>query len=411
MKVDGKKVKITGATYSLLLQNPNREVRKKAFKSYYNAYNKVLNTITAVYQGNVDKNVFFSKIRKFKSCLDRALFYEEVDKSVYLNLIKSVHDSLPLMHRYIADRKQILNYDINMYDLYVPLVENADLKLDYEEAFELVKEGLKPLGSDYLKLLDRAKNERWIDVYENDGKRSGAYSVSVYKLKHPYVLLNHTKTTHSVFTIAHELGHAIHSYKSNQVQPITTADYRIFVAEVASTVNEILLIKHLIATSKDNKIKKYFLSYYLDTIRTTLYRQTMFAEFEHKAHLKAENGEALTKEDLNKIYLSLNKKYYGKAVKSDKEISFEWARIPHFYSAFYVYKYATGIISAIAIAERILNNEPNAVKDYFNFLSSGSKDKPVELLKIAGVDLTNVNTYKTAFKSFEDALNEFEKLL
>ncbi|MBO5888825.1 MAG: oligoendopeptidase F [Clostridia bacterium] len=411
IKVDGKKVKITGATYSLMLQHPDREVRKKAFKAYYKAYNKVLNTITAVYQGNLDKNVFFTRIRKFKSCLDKALFYEEVDKEVYLNLIDSVHTALPTLHRYIKDRKTVLGYDINMYDLYVPLVENADLKLDFEEAFDLVKEGLKPLGKGYLELLDKAKEERWMDVYENDGKRSGAYSVSVYNLKHPYVLLNHTKTTHSVFTIAHELGHAMHSYMSDKEQPITTADYKIFVAEVASTVNEVLLIKHLIATTKDLKIKKYLLSYYLDTIRTTLFRQTMFAEFEHKAHLKVEKGEALTKEDLNKIYLKLNKTYYGKDVKSDREISYEWARIPHFYSAFYVYKYATGIISAIAISERILSGEKGAVEDYFAFLSSGSSDKPVELLKIAGVDLTDKNTYIRAFNSFENALNEFEKLI
>ena len=411
IKVDGKKTKVTGATYSLLLQHPNREVRKKAFKSYYKAYGKVLNTITAVYQGNVDKNVYLTRVRKFKSCLDRALFYEEVDKTVYLNLIDSVHSALPTLHRYVKDRSTILGYPINMYDLYVPLVDNADLKLDFEDAFNLVKDGLKPLGEDYIALLDKAKAERWMDVYENDGKRSGAYSVSVYNLKHPFVLLNHTKTTHSVFTIAHELGHAMHSYMSNKVQPITTADYTIFVAEVASTVNEVLLIKHLINTTKDEKIKKYFLSYYLDTIRTTLFRQTMFAEFEHLAHKMVEKGQSFTKEELNKIYLKLNKKYYGKDVKSDKEISFEWARIPHFYSAFYVYKYATGIISAISIAERILNKEENAVSDYFAFLSSGSTDKPVELLKIAGVDLTDIKTYKRAFDSFENALSDFEKLM
>ncbi len=411
IKVDGEKVKITGSTYGLMLQHPDREVRKKAFKSYYKAYGKVLNTLTAVYQGNIDKNVFMARIRSFKSCLDRALFYEEVDKKVYANLIESVHTALPILHRYIFDRKKILGYDINMFDLHVPLVENADLKLDFEEAFDLVKEGLKPLGDDYIKLLERAKNERWMDVYENDGKRSGAYCVDVYNLKHPYVLLNHTKTTHGAFTIAHELGHAMHSYMSDEHQPITTSDYKIFVAEVASTVNEILLIKHLIKTAKDDSVKKYFLSYYLDTIRTTLFRQTMFAEFEHKAHTMVEKGVALTKEELNKTYLKLNKAYYGKGVKSDKEISFEWARIPHFYSAFYVYKYATGIISAIAIAERILSNEKDAVKNYFAFLSSGSSDKPVELLKIAGVDLTDINTYKMAFDSFENALNEFEKLI
>ena len=411
IKVDGKKVKITGSTYSLLLQNPDKEVRKKAFKSYFKAYYKVLNTITAVYQGNVDKNVFFTKVRKFNSCLERALFAEEVDSKVYYSLLSNVKKALPTLHRYIEDKKSILGFDINMYDLYVPLVKGAELKLDYDDAFELVKQGLKPLGDDYISLLDKAKKERWIDVYENDGKRSGAYSVSVHNLKHPYVLLNHTKTTHSVFTIAHELGHAIHSYKSNAAQPITTSDYKIFVAEVASTVNEILLIKHLIKNETDVERKKYFLSYYLDTIRTTLFRQTMFAEFEQIAHDKVEKGEALTKEDLSDVYLKLNKKYYGKGVKHNKEISYEWARIPHFYTAFYVYKYATGIISAIAISEKILNGESNAVENYFKFLSSGASDNPVELLKIAGVDLTSQESYDIAFNSFENALKEFESLL
>jgi oligoendopeptidase F len=298
-----------------------------------------------------------------------------------------------------------------MYDMYVPLTANADLKLKYEEAFELVLKGLKPLGEDYLNLLRKAKSERWIDVYENDGKRSGAYSCSVYNVPHPYVLLNHNETTHSVFTIAHELGHAIHSYFSNKTQPVSKADYKIFVAEVASTVNEMLLLKYLIKTAPNDNVKKYFLSYYLDTIRTTLFRQTMFSEFEEKAHAIAEKGEPFTKEVLNSIYLKLNKKYYGKSVVSDREISFEWARIPHFYRAFYVYKYSTGIISAIAIAERIFNGGEKEVQEYFNFLSSGCSDKPTELLKLTGVDLLDGDAMEMAFKSFEDALNEFEKLI
>ncbi len=411
IKVDNEKVKVTHATYSLLLQSPDVNVRRKAFKSYYKAYEKVLNTITALYKGNVDKDVFLSRVRKFPSSLAKALYAEEVDVKVYKNLISSVHKALPILHRYVDDRKKILNQNIHMYDMYVPLTQNADLKLDYEEAFDLVLEGLKPLGEDYINLLKRAKNERWIDVYENDGKRSGAYSVSVYNVPHPYVLLNHNKTTHSVITIAHELGHSIHSYFSNATQPVSKADYKIFVAEVASTVNEILLIKYLINNATDDNTKKYFLSYYLDTIRTTLFRQTMFSEFEEKAHDIAEKGEPFTKEVLNSIYLKLNKKYYGKSVVSDKEISFEWARIPHFYRAFYVYKYATGIISAIAIAERILNGGEKEVKEYFNFLSSGCSDKPTELLKLTGVDLLDGDAMEMAFKSFEDALTQFEKLL
>lgn len=411
IKVDGKKVKVTHATYSLLLQNKDVLVRRSAFKAYYKAYFKVLNTITALYKGSVDKDVFFARVRKFSSSLEKALFAEEVDVKVYKNLISSVHKALPVLHRYVDDRKKILGRNIHMYDLYVPITENADLKLDYEEAFELVVKGLAPLGEEYKELLYKAKNERWIDVYENDGKRSGAYSCGAYSAKHPYVLLNHNKTTHSVFTIAHELGHAMHSYFSNKTQPVTKADYKIFVAEVASTVNEILLIKYLIKNSADVNIKKYFLSYYLDTIRTTLFRQTMFSEFEEKAHLIAENGEPFTKEALNSIYLKLNKKYYGKSVVSDNEISFEWARIPHFYRAFYVYKYATGIISAIAIAERISNGGEKEVKEYFDFLSSGCSDIPTELLKLTGVDLLEGDAMEMAFKSFEDALTEFEKLI
>ena len=411
IKVDGKKVKVTHATFSLLMQNPNPIVRRRAFKAYYGAYFKVLNTITALYKGNVDKDVFLSKVRKFPSSLAKALHSEEVDVKVYDNLISSVHQALPSLHKYVLLRSKVLGKKLHMYDLHVPLTENTELKLDYEQAFDVVLEGLKPLGEDYKQLLLTAKNNRWIDVYENEGKRSGAYSVSVYNIAHPYVLLNHNKTTHSVFTIAHELGHAIHSYFSNKNQPQTKADYKIFVAEVASTVNEVLLVKHLIKTAPDDKTKKYFLSYYLDMIRTTLFRQTMFSEFEQIAHNLAEQGQPITKDVLNTEYLNLNKKYYGKNVVSDNEISFEWARIPHFYRAFYVYKYATGIISAIAIAERILNGGEKELKEYFNFLSSGSSDKPTELLKLTGVDLLGGDAIKLAFKSFDDALNQFEKLI
>jgi oligoendopeptidase F len=288
-------------------------------------------------------------------------------------------------------------------------VEGAEMKLDYDKAYDLVVEGLAPLGKEYQELLIKAKNERWLDVYETDGKRSGAYSVAVYDT-HPYVLLNYQKTTHDIFTIAHEMGHSLHSYFSNRTQPYSKADYRIFVAEVASTVNEVLLIRHLLATEKDVKLKKYLLSYLLEMIRTTLFRQTQFAEFEQFSHQTVENGEPLTKENLSEEYLRLNKKYYGKAVISDGNIQYEWARIPHFYRAFYVYKYATGIISALAIAERILSEGQTAVDDYFKFLSSGGSDGPVELLKIAGVDLTTEKPFKSAFKVFKDTLAEFKSL-
>lgn len=409
--IDGKKVKVTHGTYGLLLQSDKREVREKAFKAYYSAYISLINTIAATYIGNVNKDVFLARARKYDSCLAKALAGEDVEPIVYENLLESINEALPLVHRYVKDRKAVLGVDeLHMYDIYTPLVENADIKLDYEDAFKLVKEGLAPLGEDYGKLLQDAHDNGWIDVEETEGKRSGAYSTSVYALPHPYVLLNYQPTTHDVFTLAHELGHAMHSYKSERAQCQAKASYKIFVAEVASTVNEVLLLKHLLKKTEDKKLKKYLLSYYMDMIRTTAFRQTMFAEFEYIAHNAAEKGVPLTKDWLNNQYLELNKKYYGKDIVSDDEIAYEWARIPHFYRAFYVYKYATGIISAISIAERIYNEGEKAVEDYFKFLSSGGSDSPVELLKLAGVDLTKKDAFKSAMKSFEDALAEFESL-
>ncbi|MBQ4099672.1 MAG: oligoendopeptidase F [Clostridia bacterium] len=411
IEIDGKKVKVTHGTYGLLLQSDNREVREKAFKAYYSAYISLINTIAATYIGNVNKDVFLARARKYDSCLSKALSGEDVEPAVYENLLESINDALPLVHRYVKDRKEILGVDeLHMYDIYTPLVENADIKLDYEDAFKLVKEGLAPLGKEYGELLQQAHDNGWIDVEETEGKRSGAYSTSVKALPHPYVLLNYQPTSHDVFTIAHELGHAMHSYKSERAQCQAKSSYKIFVAEVASTVNEVLLLKHLLKKTEDKKLKKYLLSYYMDMIRTTAFRQTMFAEFEYIAHDAAEKGMPLTKNWLNEQYLNLNKKYYGKDIISDDEIAYEWARIPHFYRAFYVYKYATGIISAITIAERIYNEGEKAVEDYFKFLSSGGSDSPVELLKLAGVDLTKKDAFKSAMKSFEDALCEFESL-
>ncbi len=403
-------IPLSHGTYSVLLHGENRELRKKAYKKYYAAYRSLINTISATYYGNVKKGVFYAKARKFPSALDAALFNEDVPRVVYENLLSTVNEALPTMHEYVAERKRLLGYDkMYMYDMYVPVVEGAELKLDYEKAYDLVVDGLSPLGKEYQTLLEKARNERWLDVYEKEGKRSGAYSVAVYDT-HPYVLLNYQQTTHDVFTIAHEMGHSIHSYFSNRTQSYAKADYRIFVAEVASTVNEVLLIRHLLATEKDKKLKKYLLSYLLEMIRTTLFRQTQFAEFEHVAHQKVENGEPLNKENLSKEYLKLNKKYYGDAVISDGDIKLEWARIPHFYRAFYVYKYSTGIISALAIADRILTEGQTAVDDYFKFLSSGGSDGPVELLKIAGVDLTDKKPFIQAFKVFSDTLKEFKEI-
>ncbi len=408
---DGKEViPLSHGTYGVVMHGENRKLRKKAYERYYKGYVSLINTITSTYYGSVKKDVFFAKAKNYESALDKALFSEDVPKSVYQNLIDNTNKALPLLHKYMSVKKKALKLKtMYMYDVYVPIVEGAELKLDYEDAYDLVVKGLSVLGKEYTDLMLKAKADRWIDVFEKDGKRSGAYSIAVYDT-HPYVLLNYQKTTHDVFTIAHEMGHSLHSYYSNKNQPYAKADYRIFVAEVASTVNEVLLVRYLLRTEKDEKLKKYLLSYLLEMIRTTLFRQTQFAEFEQFTHQAVEKGEPLTKENMCEKYLELNKKYYGRAVKSDDNIKYEWARIPHFYRAFYVYKYATGIISALSIADRIEKEGETAVKDYFKFLSSGGSNGPIELLKIAGVDLTSDKPFKSAFKVFKDTLEEFIKL-
>ena len=411
IRVNGEKVRLTHGTYGLMLHSPDRRVRRAAFKAFNKVYMDLINTITATFVGNIDKDVFLSRTRKYGSCLEMALAGEDVDVQVYKNLLDSVNANLPLLHRYFKDRKKILGVKtLHMYDIYTSLVEDAEIRVDYEEAFRIVKEGLAPLGEQYGKLLQEAHDNGWIDVEETEGKRSGAYSISVFGLKHPYVLLNYQKTTNDVFTVAHELGHAMHSYFSERNQPQEKASYKIFVAEVASTVNEVLLLKHLLKNTDDVKLKKYLLSYYMDTLKGTLFRQTQFAEFEYLAHDMAEKGQPLTKDSLCSAYLDLNKKYYGASVESDPEIAYEWARIPHLYRQFYVYKYATGIVSAVSIAERILNEGQPAVDDYFRFLSSGGSDSPVELLKLAGVDLTKPDAFEACMASFKAALEEFEQL-
>lgn len=409
-KFQGKTEKITHGGYGVVLHRGNAEERKEWFEKYYAAYIRIIHALAQTYYGNVKKDVFFCRVRGYESCLSMALHGEDVPEIVYNNLIFSVNDALPTMHRYIALRKKVLGLkEQHMYDIYAPLVENADLSLSYEEAYDLVVEGLAPLGKDYQALLRRAKDERWIDVCETEGKKSGAYSTGAYET-HPYVLLNYQKTTNEIFTIAHEMGHSIHTYKSSAAQPYTKADYTIFLAEIASTVNEVLLLKYLLGKATDKKTKKYLLNYYMDMIRATLFRQTQFAEFEQIVHKKAEDGEPLTDENLCATYYDLNKKYYGDAIVHDKEIAYEWARIPHFYRSFYVYKYSTGIISAISIAHRVLTEGESAVQDYFKFLSGGCSTDPVSILKWAGVDLTTKAPFKTAMKEFADALDEFEKL-
>ena len=354
--------------------------------------------------------MFLAKARNYSSALTRALDGEDVSAAVYNNLIKTVNAALPSMHRYMSVKKKELKLNkMHMYDVYVPTTDDAEIELEYDDAYNLVIKALSCLGEEYKGLLKKAHDERWLSVKETKNKRSGAYSVAVYDT-HPYVLLNYQKTTHDVFTIAHEMGHSIHSYFSNKTQPYMKADYKIFVAEVASTVNETLLLKYLLKEAKDVKLKKYLLSYFLEMIRTTLFRQTQFAEFEEIVHTAAEKGIPLTKDFMCDEYLKLNKKYYGRSVISDDEIKTEWARIPHFYRAFYVYKYATGIISALAISDRILKEGKPAVDDYFKFLSSGGADSPVELLKIAGVNLEKKDAFVSAMNVFKNAIDEFSKL-
>ncbi|MBQ3506079.1 MAG: oligoendopeptidase F [Clostridia bacterium] len=408
---NGEETQMSHGTYGVVMRGGNREERKEWFEKYYAAYIRLIDAITQTYYSNVKANVFYKTVRKFDSCLQMALDSEDVADKVYQTLIKSTHAGLPVLHEYIATRKRALGLDEqHIYDLSVPLVENVDMAMPFDQAYELVKEGLAPLGKDYIALLDKALAERWIDVCESEGKRSGAYSAGVYDSPHPYVLLNYQPTINDVFTIAHEMGHAIHTYKSTAAQPYAKASYTIFLAEIASTVNEVLLLKHLLSKTQDKNVKKYLLNYYMDTFRATLFRQTQFAEFEQLAHEKAESGEPLTKELLNGIYYDLNKKYYGDAVVHDEQVAYEWARIPHFYSAFYVYKYATGIISAVSIAKRILTEGESAVKDYFQFLSSGGCTDPVSILRAAGVDLTSETPFKAAMQEFEDTLKEFQRL-
>ena len=410
MVYQGKRVRLSHGLYSVIMSGSDREARAKAFKKYYSAYEKIINTLATTYYGNVKKDIFYKNVRGYESCLQAAIFEEDVSRDVYDNLVSAVDAYAPVMHRYMEVRKKTLGLDeMHMYDLYIPLVEDAELRLSFEDAFELVLKGLSPLGEEYNALLRKGRDERWIDVCETEGKRGGAYSIGIYG-NHPYVLLNYQQTTHDVFTIAHEMGHALHSYFSNANQPYAKADYKIFVAEVASTVNEVLLLKYLLHTTEDKKLKKYLLNYFMDMIRTTLFRQTQFACFEQEAHAMAERGEPLNKDNLSDLYYSLNKKYYGDALTHDKQIAIEWARIPHFYRSFYVYKYATGITAAIAIAGKILSEGKPAVERYFEFLKGGCSTDPVSLLKGAGADLTDKETFASAMREFETALAEFESL-
>ena len=401
---------LTDATFVPLLTSPDRELRRRAFETYYKQLGQYKNTIAATLDGQFKQLCFFANARHYDSTIQASLDATEVPVPVYMNLIEAVHNNLDKMYRYVALRKKLLGVDeLHMYDVYTPIVADADQAITYEQAKETVLEALQVLGEDYVDLLKEGFSNRWIDVYENVGKRSGAYS-SGNSRPHPYVLLNHKDNLDCQFTLAHEMGHALHSYHSCKYQPVSTSDYVIFVAEVASTCNEVLLMRHLLKKTTDKKQRAYLINHFMDQFKGTVYRQTMFAEFELAMGKMAESGQALTADALCQKYHALNKLYFGPDMVSDDQIALEWARIPHFFYNYYVFQYATGFSAAVAIADRILTLGESAVADYKKFLSGGSSTDPISLLKIAGVDMSSPAPVNAALKLFGELVDELEKL-
>ena len=402
---------LTDATFVPLLTSPDRELRRRAFETYYKQLGQYKNTIAATLDGQFKQLCFFSNARHYDSTIQASLDATEVPVPVYMNLIEAVHNNLDKMYRYVALRKKLLGVDeLHMYDVYTPIVADADQAITYEQAKETVLEALQVLGDDYVDLLKEGFSNRWIDVYENVGKRSGAYS-SGNSRPHPYVLLNHKDNLDCQFTLAHEMGHALHSYHSCKYQPVSTSDYVIFVAEVASTCNEVLLMRHLLKKTTDKKQRAYLINHFMDQFKGTVYRQTMFAEFELAMGKMAESGQALTADALCQKYHALNKLYFGPDMVSDDQIALEWARIPHFFYNYYVFQYATGFSAAAAIANRILKEGAPAVADYKKFLSGGCSTDPISLLKIAGVDMSSPEPVNSALALFGELVDEMEQLV
>lgn len=407
---NGEGIRITHGNYISLMENQDRRIRKDAFEGLYSVYAQYSNTLAAAFSSNVKQAVFYAKAKKYESSRQYYLADNEVPELVYDNLVRGVRENLPKLHRYAGLRRRILGVDeLHMYDLYVPMVSSVDRRYTYEEAKAMVKEGLAPLGEEYLSILQEGFDSRWIDVYENEGKRSGAYSWGTYS-SHPYVLLNFQGTLNDVFTLAHEMGHSIHSWYSDKNQPFTYAGYKIFVAEVASTCNEALLIRHLLKKSANKEEKAYLLNHFLESFRGTLFRQTMFAEFENMAHSMGAAGESLTAQNLCRVYRQLNVDYFGPEMTVDSQIDYEWERIPHFYTPFYVYQYATGFSAAVAISSRIIKGEAGALEGYKKFLSGGCSMNPIDLLKLCGVDMSTTTPVDEALKFFGELLDEFEGL-
>lgn len=401
---------VTHGTYIPLVQSQDRVLRKNAYEALYRVYGQFRNTSAAVLSAQIKQLQFFAKARNYPSTLAAALDQTEVPVEVYHNLIEAVHQNMDKMYRYAALRKKLLGVDeLHMYDLYAPIVSDVDMKIPFDEARELVAKALAPLGEGYGKILREGFENRWIDVYENQGKRSGAYSAGARV--HPYVLLNYNDTLNDAFTLAHEMGHAIHSYLSNENQSVTYSDYVIFVAEVASTCNEALLMQYLLGRTEDKRERAYLINYFLEQFRTTLYRQTMFAEFELKINELAQRGEGLTADALCAMYKELNQLYFGPDVAVDDQIALEWARIPHFYYDYYVYQYATGYAAAIALSRRILSGGQAAVEDYLGFLKGGCSKDPIALLKGAGVDMATPAPINEALNLFGELIDEMEALM
>lgn len=408
---NGKEVELTHGRFGGFMESSDRRVRKEAFEALYQTYDQFKNTLAATYSANVKKAKFYADVRKYPSALAAALAPGNIPTEVYDNLIETVHCFLPAMYRYVALRKRALGVEeLHMYDVYVPLVADQTKKIPFAEAKEIVKRGLAPMGEEYVSHLEEGFDHRWIDVYENRGKRSGAYSWGAYGT-HPYVLLNYQGKLDDVFTLAHEMGHALHSWYSNANQPYVYSGYLIFVAEVASTCNESLLMQYLLKERKDKKEKAYLLNHFIDQFKGTLFRQTMFAEFEKITHEMYAKGESLTAERLCAVYMDLNRKYFGEEMVSDPQIALEWARIPHFYTEFYVYQYATGFSCAIALSKRILEMGEAGVADYMKFLKGGCSKDPIELLKMAGVDISTPKPVEDALQLFEELVSELEELL
>jgi len=405
------KESLTHGSFIPFMMKKDRSIREEAFKKYYKVFEQHKNTFASLLSAEVKKNIFNAKARKHETARASALHDNNVPESVYDNLIDAVHKNLPAMHRYIALRKKMLGVDkLRPFDLYVPLIDDVDMKYTYEEAQGTVLESLKILGDDYLETVENSFKDSWIDVYENEGKRSGAYSWGTYDSK-PYILLNYHDELGDVFTLTHEMGHSMHSYLTRKNQPYVYGNYSIFVAEVASTTNEALLNKYLLDNVKEKRERLYLLNNYLENFRGTVFRQTMFAEYERNIHAYAAEGGALTADQLCKMYRELNQKYYGESLDIDAELDLEWARIPHFYYNFYVFQYATGFSSAVALADKMVNEGEAAVADYKKFLGAGCSDYPIEVLKAAGVDMTTPDPVDNALNVFNALVDEMEKLV